>query len=169
MSTTVGATLFAIGEELVEVQAALVEAGGELTPELEQRLTAATEAIEEKVDAYGYRIRALQAYAAMHGDRAKFHALQATSYERIEESLKTRLLAVMQRLGTRKLVGTDFTATVSESKRTVVDNPALLPQTDRYWRLKAPELNVEAIRKDLTDGLEIPGVHLESVPHVRLR
>ena len=166
MSTQVR-SLFAISEDLLVIHQAITDASGELTPEIEQALNALTAEFGDKVDAYGFRLRALEAQAELHRDRAAYHELRARAFARIVDELKQRLLTAMIALGRKKLEGEDFTASVRESQAVDLFDPSKLPV--EFWRTKDPEPAKDLIKKTLTGGQAVPGARLETRQFVVLK
>ena len=160
-------SMFTITEDLQAIHAALVDASGELTPEIEAALNALTMEFGDKIDAYGYKIRALDAQADLHRDRAAYHELRARAFTRMVEELKSRLLTAMIALGRKKLEGEDFTASVRESQAVDLFDPSKLPA--EFWRTKEPEPAKDAIKKMLIGGQAVPGARLETRQFVVLK
>ena len=166
MSTQVR-SLFAISEDLLVIHQAITDASGELTPEIEQALNALTAEFGDKVDAYGFKIRALEAQAELHRDRAAYHELRARAFARMVEELKSRLLIAMIALGRKKLEGDDFQATVRESQAVDLFDPSKLPA--KFWRQRDPEPARDVIKKALSGGQSVPGARLETRQYVQIK
>lgn len=168
MTAVTARTLFQITDDLGEIHAALVEAEGVLTPELEARLDAIAEELGGKVDGYGYKLRALEAQAELHKSREAYHATQRRAYEQLADALKTRLLVAMQSLGTKKLVGVDFQARVQESAGAVrVTEESLIPGP--FWKQPPPVLDRKALLDTLKKGEAVAGAELERKPFMVIR
>lgn len=82
-----------------EVEAALVESGGEVTPEVEALLARWEGEISRKVDAYCGSLRQLDAQAAALRDEERRLAEYRRRCERASESLRGRLLAALDEAG----------------------------------------------------------------------
>lgn len=84
-------TLFDLTSEAREIEDILWETGGELTPELEAKMTLNREALVAKVESYGMLYRKFKATASMVGDEIKrLQAIKKTA-ENGEKRLKERL------------------------------------------------------------------------------
>lgn len=91
--------LWEISDELAELAEALVEGGGELTPDLEARLDAMEGAFEEKAERIALYVRELEANAIAAGSEVERLARLAGGFERKARGLKSYLLTAMQRTG----------------------------------------------------------------------
>lgn len=159
--------LFEITDDLLAIQQAIVLADGELTPDVETALNALTAEFGDKVDAYGFRIRALEAQAELHRDRAAYHELRARAFSRMVEELKSRLLTAMIALGRKQLEGEDFTARIGGAESVDAFDPSQIPAA--FWRMPDPEINKAEIKKTLKAGHLVPGARLETRQFVVLK
>lgn len=81
-------TLLDLAREMREVEAALIEAGGELTPELEPRYEAACTALVAKVDRFAEYLRVLEGQA----EGLKAFEAEVARKRRVMENHRARLL-----------------------------------------------------------------------------
>lgn len=95
--------LWEITDELDEIGALIAEAGGELTPEMEERLDATEEALKAKVESVALfiRDRELEAKKAKE-EKDRLAAIQK-AHENTVEGLKTYLLRCLSRAGVEKV------------------------------------------------------------------
>lgn len=96
-------TLWEISDELREIAETLVENGGELTPELGERLDAMEGAFEEKAERIALYVRECEANAIAAQVEADRLAAIAESFGRKAQGMKDYLLFSMRRTGHAKI------------------------------------------------------------------
>lgn len=152
-------TLFQLSEEWQQMVAALEDAGGELTPELQAEWDRLTGALGDKVDAYGHLLRTLDLQSMAHKERAEYHAQAARVRQSAISNLKDRLAFTLQSLGKRKITGMDFTAYLRASEAVAVTNEADVPQS--FWRIKR-DIDRRSLLDALNRGETVPGAEIET-------
>lgn len=95
--------LWEIATELDEIGEALVECGGELTPELEERLDLMSGAFEDKCEKIALFVKECEANAAAAAVEEARLAAIAKSFDTKARGLKGYLLHYMQRTGRSSL------------------------------------------------------------------
>ncbi len=103
-------SLYTIGTEFAEIEAALYEAGGEITPEIEARLLALGTMEGEKVDGYAAVVRTFESHATACRHEAAAFAAKAQVAENAAKRLKGRLLDYLTERGLEELRGTIWKA-----------------------------------------------------------
>jgi len=145
---------------------ALLETGGELTPEIEAALAHIDTKLPEKVDSYQSimdRLEIESEYWALKADQFK---KMATACKNARERLKDNIKYAMNELGQTELVGNDFKFKLSNSKpKLVVDDVSL----DRAYFMQVTETVVDKkrIEEDLRLGIPVKGAKLEEVKSLR--
>ena len=119
-------TLFQLSQEMMAIEDALWESGGELTPELEQAMAENAESMAKKVDGYNAVIRSL-AYKAdvLDAEIKRLTALKKVA-ENAQKRIKEHVLDTMNAFGIDKLEGAYCKISKSKSTKTEVDEPTLL-------------------------------------------
>jgi hypothetical protein len=108
-------TLYELGEEWHALEAALLDAGGELTPDVEAAFAALGHLEGAKVDSYAAVLRTFAAYAtALQVEEAALRAKRHTADAAIER-LKGRLLEYMRERGVRELRGHTWRAAIQRN------------------------------------------------------
>ena len=162
-------SLWAITDELEEVTAEIMESGGEITPEIEQKLDALEGSFLQKVENIALRVRELVVMAdAAKAEKARLTAIEK-AYRGAATGLKTYLLANLERKGQ------DYVQTPkARVRRTRNSQPTIRwtgPQfmiPEGYRRMKI-ELDNATVREDLEVGRTPPeGVEVEYGHHVRI-
>lgn len=119
-------SLFQLSADMVAIEDALWESGGELTPELEVALTETSQSLATKADGYNKLIRSFASKAsAIDQEIKRLTALKKVA-ENAEKRLKERILYCMDTFGLDKLEGDFCKFSVSKSSRTDVDEDILL-------------------------------------------
>lgn len=131
-------TLFALTAQMAEIEDALYESGGELTPELETELTETKESLMAKVDSYNALYQHLGATAAAakaEADRLK--KIQRTA-ENAQKRLREHLLGCMKAFGLQKLEGRLCKMGIRKSTALEVDEELMLkPYAERIAAINA--------------------------------
>jgi len=121
-------TLKEILEKHYSIELALMEAGGELTPEIESMLDENDQSFEDKLDGYASFIDHLKTQEA--GLKAKIESLQARkkSLNNTALSLRQRMLSAMQEKGLKSTKTSEYTYSCSTRKALTVDIGAIPDQ-----------------------------------------
>jgi hypothetical protein len=109
--------LYEIVDSLKAVEDALIESGGEASPELEAALAAADMAFEAKIESCAMMVRNFAAQGDAAREEEKRLAARKTARWKAAERLKDYMLEQMQRLDRRKVEGTLFTVRVQKNGR----------------------------------------------------
>ncbi len=164
-------TLFALTEQMADIEAMLEETGGELTPELEAQWAETRESLVKKVDNYNVLVQKLKAYSdnikAEQDRLAKLKKTADNSLKRIKEHIKD----TMEQFGLKSIDGNYCKMYLSSSTTTEVDEEVVLaPYVPAIEALSAklpPYITIEAkisktaakeATKELPDGVNLPGV-----------
>lgn len=119
-------TLYQLTSEYQAIEDALIENGGELTPELEDLMNANTEALALKVDGYNKILRRMEgSEAALDAEIKRLTALKKTAAN-AQKSLKKHLKDAMEYAGLDKIEGTLCKAFLRHTTSTEVDNETFL-------------------------------------------
>lgn len=139
-------TLFQLTAEMAAIEEALWENGGELTPELEEKMTETSASLVAKTDGYGALIRKFEsAEETIDAEIKRLTALKKTA-KNASEKLKERVKFSMQSNEMSKLDGTLTKFFLRKSTRTVTDDESILaPYT----------FAIEAVRSTLPDYITL--------------
>lgn len=151
--------LYEINEEYAAIIAAVEEAEGELTPELEEALAANGDDFAAKIENYIKAVRNYEADAdAFKAEAAAFKA-KADRASRTADRLKETVSAAMLLRGIDKERFGNFTASFRRSERVVVDEDALEALPDDFKRVKTSvEPDKTALKTAIKAGMTIDGV-----------
>lgn len=155
-------------QELLETEAA--ENDGLVSDELLEALTAASEDIDNKVEACAKVVRNLEVERdAVDAERARLKA-RSESLDKNIDRLKNAVLTAMERAGKPKVKTALFTIYPRESVSVKVDNEVLLPRD-----LCAKEIvtiykpDKKAIKKFIEEGGTVEGARLEKNVSLQIR
>lgn len=152
--------------EMSEVLNQIVEAGGELSPVLEQAFENLGEQIQTKTDKYAFFMERLDSEAdywkAKADDYLKVSRSCASLKARLNDSIK---LAMLQ-LKTDEVKGTDMRFKLSKlAPKLVLEEPALPDSYKMVVTTRVPDK--ERIKADLAAGVAIIGAKMEDVFSLR--
>ena len=167
--------LFEISNDILEIYEEIAEQDGELTPEMDERMTAIMAAESEKLDSIFYVIRR----AEMEEAAAKAHAEQwqkkAAARRKAIEWLKNAVQTHLTATGAAKVTtpnGNTFAVQKNGGKRPLFIEPHAKPEDHPKYSKVVVEWDREAIRTILEAN---PGYCLEFAvldeagSHLRLR
>lgn len=126
MNQTTPKTLWNLSSEMAALEALLEENGGELTPEVEERLADTSESLVRKADGYGALIRKTSAASTMIADEIKRLQAMKKVTDNTVKRLKEHIATVMEATGMTKLDGDLTKFTLTHSTSCEVDEDAFL-------------------------------------------
>lgn len=163
-------TLYELGTEWARLETALIEAEGEMTPDVEAALAALGDLERDKIDAYQHIVANLDAHAKACHEEAERLRAKSDVARNAARRLKDHLLAYMQARGVEAIQGDRWRACATKNggkpPLTVLVEPEQLPAS--YQRVKV-EPDTDALRAGLEQAdpaavavarLEPRGVHL---------
>lgn len=153
--------LYELTQDLLDLEAHLYEAGGEVDDETMDQYLNTTQAVEEKADNYAALIRHIE--GRMQLRKAEIQRMQALykSDQQAVDRLKDRLLAFMERTGHTKLETRRFRLTAARAggKQPIVwysKDPGDYPAVFRQEVVEVKLLN-DAVRTALEQGAPLEG------------
>lgn len=144
--------LYDLDTDLALLEDMLLEAGGEITPELEDDLDALLDAREDKIENYIKIIRGLESSARATKDEAKRLTDNARVQQNAVDQLKARLQASMQARGETKhktALGTVSLRKKPPKVKVLVEVDEL---PDEYVRVADPQPDKRALSDALKAG-----------------
>lgn len=103
LTATTPETLHQLITQMQEIEEQLIEAQGELTPEIEALISATEEKIEDKLDSYAAVIEYLKGQAEYLDKQEKLFAGRKRTVKNSIDSMKERMLGAMQAIGRDKI------------------------------------------------------------------
>jgi len=126
--------------------------------------------LEEKAQAVGHMVRAIEANAAAMAQWAKEAQERARSAQARAERLREYLSTQLQACGIQRVEGPGIALSWRKSSAVVIDEPGLIPAA--YMRQPdppPPAPDKAAIGAALKAGLDIPGAHIDTRQHLQIR
>lgn len=163
------AKLWEITNELEEIAALIAEAGGELTPDLEDRLNAMEGAFAEKVERVALAVRNYVANAEAAKVEEERLAAIRKSHERSAEGLKRYLLISMQRADTPKVESPRARVRVQKNSVPSIAWTRPVEELPESYRRVTIAPDIARVREDVKLGAVVPeGFVVEQGYHVRI-
>jgi hypothetical protein len=159
-------TLVDLAREALELTQTIIESGGEITSEIEERVEANELRIADKVDAYSFIEERLDAEAQYWDRKAKAFANIARGFKGARERLLARIKFFMGEMQLKEVQGHDYRFVLAGSMPRLVVNEALLPAE---YKMQVTQVipDKERIREALLLGANIPGAYLEETGALR--
>lgn len=166
-------SLLDISADLQAIADLIDETGGELTPEseaaLDQWFAEASADRDRKLDGYAALIRELTLRAAARKEEQERLAIRVRVDEATVRGLKDRLVLFFASQGLRKIETARY-------KLALVQNGGLAPlevlvpvdQLDDAYVKVRREVDVDALRKAIADGIEVPARLKPRGSHIRI-
>lgn len=162
-------SLYDISSDLQDIHNAIIEADGELSPELESSLDRLNLALESKVHGIGKWLRNLDGNEiAIQAEIDRLNKRKA-SIENLEKRLKDYVYLCMVKADKKKFDFPTFTARIQKNPPSVdVVDEVKLPS--KYVRIKqVTELDKRQMLADLKSGASVDGARLvEDKCHLRI-
>ena len=160
-------TLFQLVQLSHQIQQALVESMGELTPDIEKAIAKLHEKMPNKADGYHHIIEDLKSQAEVWNNRAAVLTRIAKAFISYTDRLKYTVKMACLEMGVEELVGNDFKwKLVNNAPSLIIDNDGLIPAKFKEV-VQTTKLRSDLIKEALKNGEVVPGAHIESGSHVR--
>lgn len=161
-------TLPEIVAEANEIERALVESGGEITPEIEKRLEVTHTLLTDKADRYAFVDERLAMTADFWKRKEETCRTIRKSLEAAQQRLRDRVKAAMIEMGKTEVKGIDSRFVLTKcASRLVIEDEAKLPQ-DLVIVVTVRQPDKERIKAALAEGFEVPGAVLEGGQALRI-
>lgn len=142
------------------LELAIIENGGELTPELEASLTQISLDVAESVDRTHFALDRIENAVGYWKAKAAEYKKIADSLDTAHDRMKNYIKAVMADSGKSDLVGVEVRYKLSRAKpKVVIDEDKLAPAYFKEKLTLVPEK--ERIKQDLELGVPVDGARLE--------
>lgn len=154
-------SLIALVQLSASVEAKLLEAGGEFTPEVEEMLAVVADQLPAKVDSYKAVMDRLELASEFYSDKAKQYQTAAKSCSKAIERLKENIKYAMRTLDAKAIEGEEFKFTLTEMASKVVVTGDVPKEYTREVIKVEPDN--DAIRSALVMGEALPFAKLQEV------
>jgi phage host-nuclease inhibitor protein Gam len=155
--------LYDIPMEMAVLEAELVDAEGELSPDLEQRLDAFLKGGKDKIEAAAMIVRTLEAQAKVCAEESHRLAERSTAHENNAKRLKGLMIGAVDALGGKVKTSLftiwtqDSAATKAVEVQAGTDLADLIQYFPAFVRTKY-EIDKEAVRIAHENGADLPSV-----------
>ncbi len=125
--------------------------------------------LEEKSDQLELLLKDLELKAEKCKEIADFYTKKAKYANEKKKMLKELILEAMQKLGTKKIETTTGTFTIrNNTPSLIIEDENLIPQ--RFiTHISSTKIEKNEIKKEIKNGVEIPGAHLETSQSLLVR
>lgn len=160
-------SLFQISKEARELASALIE--GELSEEIEMALCINQNELQEKAINYGYAIKSIESDISIIDTEIERLKALKTSRTKAIERMKSTVLEAMNIYGIEKV----SSPTLNLSVRSNPESVELVNEYQISKKYKKEKVTVSidkvAIKKDLQDGIEVPGAILNGSQRLEIK
>lgn len=168
ISLPVKKSIFNIESEYLELMQEIEYAEGELTPELEERLTINKEDLEKKAVSYGYYIKTIDNDAVLV--KTEIDRLQRIlkAKEKQSEDLKERIKNAMIKHGIQKIQLNNLTLSFRASRSLEIDNTSDIPTGYVTYEI-VPKYDKVELKKDVIAGSEYKGIRIVENQNLQIK
>ena len=154
-------TLAVLASEAADISRMLMESSGELSPELETRLSINEQSLLAKADNYNFIIEEMEAQSALWKRRKDACAAQQKKFETQIDRLKGRIKEAMKIMNRTEVSGSlyKFQIRKSQPKLVIVDETKI--PNDCKMIVQTTVVDKEKVKSALVAGLDVPGATIE--------
>lgn len=151
------------------IESEIIEADGEITPEIEQKMQLSAENLSSKVDGYVTIMQRLTSSVALQKERLKEIDKLINGLEKALERMEASLMGAALELNKEHLNGNQYTVTVGLNPPKVdVINEEAIPEEYKTQKTTV-SVNKTKIAESLKLGLEVPGARLTQSKKIRVK
>ena len=162
--------LWELTDELEAIAAEVMEAEGELTPEMEERLEAIEGAWEEKVERVALKVRELEALAKAAKEEADRLGAIQKAYQRGADGLKSYLHVQLHKREVPKVETARARVRVQKNGRPSILWTRELDELPETFRKVEVKCDTQAAYREWKEGGELPeGFEVREGTHVRIQ
>lgn len=160
-------SLVTLANEAADIERMLIESDGELTPEVEAKLTVSELQLPQKVENYSQILQRVELMSEHYKKQAQFFNKLAKTCDNFELALKENIKTAMTLLGVSEIEGVSVTYKLTASNpKLIIDNPEELPAEYKKQVIETV-IDNKTLKDHLVTGLPVKGAHIE--PTVSLR
>lgn len=146
--------------ESSEIEKILADSGGELTPELEQRISNIDVNLPTKIDSYDYLIKRMANAAEFYKQRAQLFTKFSKSCDAISKRIKDSLKFKMINNGLTEISGIEVRFNLRNNKKTVfISDESAIPAKYKIL-ITTEKVDLDKVKDDLEAGIHVPGADL---------
>jgi len=157
--------LYHIESELNNINEQLIESGGELSPELQDKLAMTREELATKAANYGFVILKNQSEAAIIDAEIKRLKAIKGSLDNATDKIKEAISNAMIQYDLTEVKTPTIKLSFRASESVEVDESKL---AQKYWNYK-PTVDKTTIKADLKAGIEVDGARIVSKQNLQVK
>jgi len=146
--------------ESLEIERAIIESFGEITPAIADKLTINEIEQKEKLDSYEVIMNRLELNETYFKQKAAELKMIEKSFAQARESMRERIKYFMIEKNLDEVRGSDARFKLTKTTPSLKIDPDLI-QDEYKFQLISIEIDREKIKADLKDGKEVIGASLE--------
>lgn len=154
-------TLTNILNESMELELAIIDNAGELTPAIMDRLTVNAIETREKLDSYDIVMERFEVNEKFYKQKADQFRLMSKAFSDAQDKMKAHLKFTMQERGLSEVSGNDVRFKLTNTTPSLNIIPELIPESYKY-QVVSQEIDKAKIKQDLVDGVIIEGAELKT-------
>jgi hypothetical protein len=160
--------IYNITTEFLQLEAQLIENGGELTPELEQSLIINKDELQHKSIQYGYVIKSLSDNVdAIDAEIKRLQSIKKVNENAIDR-LKDTLSSAMQLFGIPELKTPTLKINFRKSEQVIVHDVNSLPQMFKTIKVSEQPDKIK-IKEAIKSGEDVIGCELITVQNIQIK
>lgn len=160
-------SLVTLANEAAEIERLLIESDGELTPEVESRLTVTGLDLPAKVENYSHILQRVEMMAEHYKRQSQFFQKLAKTCDNFEIALKENIKTSMTILNVSEIEGESIVYKLTQSNpKLIIDNPADVPE-EYKTEVVETVIDNKTLKDHLVTGLPVKGAHLEITKSLR--
>lgn len=161
-------SIYNIQEDYLRLMDEIEQAEGELTPELEQRLTINQVELETKSVGYGYVIRQFDAEVDQIDKEIERLSKLSSAKRKAQDGLKERIKDAMLRYGITKIQQNNLTLSFRKSEALFIDQGAHIPV--EFITTKETEVvDKKGIKEAIKAGQEFVGIFIQENNNLQIK
>lgn len=163
----VNKSLMALVDEASKIEMALIQSGGEITPEVEKLIEIKDLQLPEKVDGYDLVMERMESISRFYEEKANMFLKMAESAGNVGKELKFRIKNAMALMATDEISGFDVRFKMMSANPTcIIDDETKIEGHYKITEI-VTKIDKKKIAEDLKLGVPVVGAHLEHSQYVR--
>lgn len=150
-----------------EIENLIIDAGGELTPEIESQLMVVDEKLPQKIDGYAEILARMGLLQEHYKKKSKEMSLIAKACEKIGDFLTKNIKEAMERMGSKELLGDDVKFRLQNSQASVIIESEDLIPANYKTVTQVVSVDKSRVKIDLEHGVPVPGARLVQGTHIK--
>lgn len=161
-------SLYTIEQEYLDIAQKIIDADGEMTPEMEIALEINKQQLEVKSAGYGFVVKEAEAQIKSIDDEIERLTKLKDSRTKLIDKLKTVVKNAMELHGYEKIESNTLTISFTASTETIIEDAALVPM--KYKTKKVTySISKKDIKNDIDAGKKVKGASLLKKKNIQIK